>query len=143
MAGRQPMGFNPAQREFSQEREITMKSKLNVLVVLSALIATSEVRAADIDGTWSVTIESSTSKSSSTLVLKGEGAAITGSYTGQFADAQLTGTLSGNDIVMSFKTESQGVPLDITYVGTVDGNVMKGTVTVVGFGEGAFVGVRQ
>jgi hypothetical protein len=127
----------------SRPRGKRMKSKWSLLLLIAGLTISSLAYAADVNGTWKISIESETSKSSSTLVLKNDGAVITGTYQGQFSDAPLTGTLKGNEILIAFKTETQGVPLDITYVGTVVGDTMTGTVNVLGFGEGTFKGVRQ
>src|SRR5262245_38277440 len=120
-----------------------MKTTLLVALALCASIMTTVTKAADVDGTWIVTIDAATGQSSSTLELKCAGTNISGTYKGQFGEAQLAGSLRGDDLVIEVRPEMQGVPLEVKYVGKVDGTSMTGTVTVVGFGEGTFKGIKQ
>lgn len=99
--------------------------------------------AADVTGTWKLTVESQAGTGTPTVTLKQDGENLTGTYKGQLGEAPLTGTLKGSDIKFSFKVSVQGQDLQVDYTGTVDGKTMKGKVKLGDFGEGTFTGARE
>ena len=69
---------------------------------------------------------------------------VTGKYTGQLGEADLTGTVKGPDIAFTFNVDAQGTPLTFNYKGTVESkDAMKGKVELVGLGDGTFTAKRQ
>jgi hypothetical protein len=120
-----------------------MKATLKVLFTMTACMAASIAIGADIDGTWLVTIEAPTGTSKATLVLTQTGTDVTGHYAGQFGEAPVTGTTKGHEIELTYRVEMQGVPLEVNYIGTVEGAVFRGKVVVPGFGEGTFSGTKR
>jgi len=68
---------------------------------------------------------------------------LTGSYKGQLGEAQVTGTVTGNDVVIEYKVDAQGQVLAVKYTGKVDGNSMSGKVSLGQLGEGTFKGTKQ
>ena len=120
-----------------------MRTTLKAFLTMTAWMIAPLAMAASMDGTWIVNIEAPTGPSKATLVLTQVGDAITGSYTGQFGEAPLTGTASGNDVTITYHVEMQGVPLEVRYVGTVQGHSFSGKVIVIGFGEGSFKATKQ
>lgn len=73
-----------------------------VVIELPALAA-----AADITGTWEVTIHySGGDQRKSTYVLKQEGEKVTGTYHGLLGPADVTGTVKGKDVTMSVTVQS-------------------------------------
>ena len=57
--------------------------------------------AADITGTWQVTVHTPPpGDAAATFVLKQDGAKITGTYDGYGGAEELTGTINGNDVVL-------------------------------------------
>jgi hypothetical protein len=63
--------------------------------------------AADITGTWEVTIHySGGDHRKSTYVLKQDGEKVTGTYHGLLGPADVTGTVKGNDVTMSVTVQS-------------------------------------
>ena len=120
-----------------------MRTIVKSLLMMSVWIVVPIALAADIDGTWLVSIEAPTGTSKSTLVLAHDGDAITGRYNGQFGEAPVTGAVRGGDITLTYHVEMQGVPLDVTYTGKLAGGTMSGKVVVFGFGEGTFKATKQ
>jgi hypothetical protein len=121
-----------------------MKSiRARLLVGVCALAATMLAYAANVAGTWTLSVESPRGTRDSTLVLQQNGEALTGTLKSQRGDMPVTGTLKGNALALSYKMSMQGNEMEITYTGTVDGDSMSGTVSFGGMGEGKFTGKKQ
>ena len=120
-----------------------MKTTLRAAMAMTAWMIAPSTFAADIDGTWNVSIEAPTGTSKATLVLTQAGDAIEGRYTGQFGESPVAGAVKGDEIVLTYRGEMQGVPIEVVYTGTVAAGVFSGKVTVVGFGDGKFKATRQ
>jgi hypothetical protein len=97
----------------------------------------------DVTGKWAFNVETSAGAGSPTFTFKQDGEKLTGHYTGTFGEADLTGTVKGNDISFAFTVDAQGTSLKETYTGKVDKDAMKGTLVIEGFGEGTFTAKRQ
>ena len=67
-----------------------------------------------------------------TLTLQQDGTKLTGTMKGQRGDAPVTGTISGNNISFSVTRTTPNGDLKIDYTGTVSGDAMKGTLSVMG-----------
>lgn len=98
---------------------------------------------ATLTGTWQLAVESPMGKRSPSVVLQQEGKALTGTYTGQFGSAPITGTITGSEFTFTFKVSAMMREAVITYVGKLDGNAISGKIQAGGMGEGAFSGVRK
>jgi len=122
---------------------LRMRTTLKAFLTMTAWVVAPLAFAGSMDGTWIVNIDAPTGQSKATLVLTQSGDAITGSYTGQFGEAPVTGTASGNDVTITYHVEMQGVPLEVRYVGKVQGHSFNGKVNVIGFGEGSFKATKQ
>lgn len=96
-----------------------------------------------VTGNWNVEVETQAGSGSPSFTLKQEGEKLTGHYKGQLGEADLTGTVKGNQIEFSFKLSGGQVEGTIVYAGTTDGTTMKGKVTLAGLGEGTFTGKKQ
>lgn len=86
---------------------------------------------ANVDGKWNLTIDFQGQQIPVTLTLKQDGAKVSGSLDsmmgkGDIADAKVT----GNKFVGTAKSEIQGQSVDLVINGTVDGDSMKGIVTL-------------
>jgi hypothetical protein len=108
-----------------------------------AIAVTVLAYAADVAGTWTLSVESPRGTRDSTLVLMQKGEEITGTMKSQRGDMPVSGTLKGNELAFGYKMSMQGNEMDIKYTGTVDGNAMSGTVSFGGMGEGKFTGKKQ
>lgn len=95
--------------------------------------------AADVSGTWQVTVETSQGTGSPTVDLKQSGEQLTGTFHSQIlGDVQLTGTVKGNAIEFGFEGDAGGQKLKVNYKGTLESpTTMKGTAVYVGFDDKA------
>jgi hypothetical protein len=99
--------------------------------------------AADVAGTWNLTVQMSAGTGTPTLVLVQDGENLTGTYTGRMGTSPIKGKLSGNAIEFSFTVSGPMGSRDVTYKGTVDGAAMSGTVNLGPMGDGTFTGKKQ
>ena len=112
-------------------------------VAMLALGATSTFAAdVDVTGEWTMTVETQAGTGSPHFSLKQEGNAVTGNYKGQLGEAPVTGTVNGNEVTLKYSINAQGADLTVTYTGTVEGDTMKGKVSLGDFGDGTFTGKK-
>jgi hypothetical protein len=98
----------------------------------------------DLTGNWTFTVETSAGSGTPTITLKQDGDKVTGHYSGQLGEADLTGALKGQELVFEFTVDVQGMPLKCTYTGNVENkDSMKGTVNIAGLANGTFTAKRQ
>src|SRR3981189_3386779 len=123
---------------------MAMKSKagLGALLAIAALFA-QMASAADVTGTWIMAVEPGAGSGSPTFVLVQKGEALSGSYKGQLGEAQVTGTVKGDDVTIEYKVEAQGQSLAVKYSGKTDGKKMSGKVSLGQLGDGTFTGSKQ
>ena len=124
-----------------------MNSLRRMLLAVSAaavFLTTSAIAAdANVAGEWDLIVESPAGTGTPHFSLKQEGASISGTYKGALGEAPVTGTVKGNAVTIKFQVEAQGMEMEVSYVGTVDGAAMSGTVTLGDFGEGKFTGKKK
>jgi hypothetical protein len=96
----------------------------------------------DITGAWVLQVETQMGSGSPTFAFKQEGEKLTGTYKGLFGEADLTGTVKGDQVEFSFKVSGQ-INGTVTYTGTTDGKEMKGKTRFAELGEGTFTGKKQ
>ena len=114
-----------------------------IIAVVALSLASWSAIAADVAGTWNLTVKTSAGTGTPTLVLQQDGDKLTGMYTGRFGASPVKGTLQGNAIEFSFTVSGPMGSGDVTYNGTVDGAWMRGTVSLGQMGDGTFTGAKQ
>jgi hypothetical protein len=92
--------------------------------------------AADVSGSWDLTVESQQATSHPSITLIQEGEKLTGTYRGQMGDSALQGTLRGNEIRFNVTLKFQDASYVVTYSGTVSEDTMKGSVRFGDMGTG-------
>jgi hypothetical protein len=111
---------------------------------VAALAGAGQTAKVDVTGKWAFTVETGAGSGNPVMTFKQEGEKLTGHYSGQLGEADLTGTVKGQDIEFKFAVDAQGMTLNAVYTGTVDTkDSMKGKVDLVGLGEGTFTAKRQ
>jgi imidazolonepropionase-like amidohydrolase len=86
-----------------------------------------------VGGVWTLSVQSPQGQIAMTLNLQQEGAGFKGDATSQFGTSSITdGQVSGNEIAFSFTSNIQGQQVPITARGTIEGNSIRGTMTVFG-----------
>jgi hypothetical protein len=88
-------------------------------------------------------VETSAGSGSPTFVLVQKGEALTGSYKGQLGEAQVTGSVKGDEVTIEYKVDGQAGSLAVKYSGKTDGKTMSGKVSLGQLGEGTFTGTKQ
>jgi len=119
------------------------KTGLGALLAIAAFTVAQLASAADVTGTWLMAVETGAGSGSPTFILVQKGEALSGSYKGQLGEAQVTGTVKGDDVTIEYKVEGQGGTLAVKYSGKTDGKTMSGKVSLGQLGEGTFTGKKQ
>jgi len=113
-------------------------------VVFGTTALAAQAAKTDVTGKWAFAVETSAGSGTPTITLKQDGEKLTGRYSGQLGEADLTGTVKGQDISFKFSVDAQGNMLDFVYTGTIESkDTLKGKVSIVGLGEGTFTAKRQ
>jgi hypothetical protein len=126
-------------------RSVAIRLAATVAAVV-ALGAAASAQAAKVDltGKWAFSVQTEAGSGSPTVTLKQDGEKLTGHYSGQLGDVDLTGSVKGSDFTFSFSSDLQGTKVDVTYKGTiVSKDELKGSLSIVGLGEGTFTAKRQ
>jgi hypothetical protein len=125
-----------------------MSLRLGMLAAAAVLcgttIAAAQAAKTDVTGKWSFNVETAAGAGTPVITLKQDGEKLTGHYSGQLGEADLAGTVKGQNVEFKFTVDLQGQTLNCVYTGAMDGNdSMKGKVDLVGLGEGTFTAKRQ
>ena len=97
----------------------------------------------NVTGKWILDVQTDAGSGTPTITLKQDGEKLTGHYSGQLGETELTGTVKGNDISFWFSGDAQGQQFKVTYTGTVDKDTMKGSLDLGGLATGTFTGKKQ
>jgi hypothetical protein len=121
------------------------RSLMVVTVTLVAAAAFAQAGKIDVTGKWLFNVQTDQGSGTPTVTLKQDGEKLTGHYSSQtFGEADLTGTLKGQDIKLTITADAQGTQVQLTYTGKVeDKDSMKGAVDISGLAQGTFTAKRQ
>ncbi|MBA2304185.1 MAG: hypothetical protein H0W08_16355 [Acidobacteria bacterium] len=101
-----------------------------------------EKPAATLTGTWALEAHHSAGVSTPTATITQTGDKLTGKYTGSYGDSELTGSIKGPEFTFSVEIGTEQ-KVRVVYTGTLDGNTIKGSLTMGEMGEGTFTGTRK
>jgi len=110
--------------------------------VLACLILTAaSLLGADVSGTWNAKVETDAGSGTPVFVLKQSGEKLSGTYSGALGEAQISGSVKGEDVVIEFEVEGA----KILYTGKLDGagKTMQGKVDLAGMASGTFTAARK
>jgi hypothetical protein len=94
------------------------------------------------DGSWNVTMNTPMGAQKATLVLKTDGATLTGEMKGpQGALALNDGKVAGDTLTWSANM-TQPMPIKLEFTGKVTGDKIAGSVKLGAFGNASFEGTR-
>ena len=115
------------------------------VVAFASAYAAAQAAKVDLTGKWTFTVTTDAGTGEPTVTLKQEGEKLTGHYSSQvLGEADLTGTVKGQQIQFAFTANAQGTSLEVKYSGTVESkDSLKGTVDLGGLGSGTFTAKRQ
>ena len=125
-------------------RTLRMLTIAAIAVVMAASAFAGQASKADLTGKWLFNVETSAGSGTPTITLKQDGDKLTGHYSGQLGEADLTGTVKGQEIAFKFTVDAQGNNLVCTYTGIVESkDALKGKVNIAGLGDGTFTAKKQ
>src|SRR3954463_12230918 len=102
-----------------------------ILVVFALSAARGAAQAkVDVTGKWAFNVETAAGAGAPTFTFKQDGEKLTGHYAGTFGESDVTGTVKGADITITFTVDAQGNAIKETYTGTVDKDTMKGKIVI-------------
>jgi hypothetical protein len=131
-----------AQDEWNAKREGATAAAASAPAAAQPSTPATSGEKVDVTGTWNFEVETSAGSGNPTFNLKQDGEKLTGRYKGALGEADLTGTVKGNQVEFSFKITGQ-VEGTVVYSGTTDGKTMKGKAKFAELGEGTFTGKKQ
>jgi hypothetical protein len=116
-----------------------MKKLLVLMALMGAALA--PLCGADLTGTWSASVVLDAGNGVATFTFKQTGEALSGSYSGTLGQAQVTGTVKGDQAEWSFENDQVG---KVAYKGVLDSaGKMKGSVNYGQLGAGTFTAERK
>lgn len=102
-------------------------------LVLVSLARVASAQDANVAGSWDLSSPGRDGNMvTQTLALQQDGTKLSGVLKGQRGDAPVTGSIGGKNISFSVTRSTPNGDFKIDYTGTVDGDAMKGTFTVMG-----------
>ncbi len=99
---------------------------------------------ADVTGKWTFNVETAAGNGSPTFVFKQAGEKLTGTYSGTFGTADITGTVKGDVIEFSFEATVLDTKGKVVYTGKIEAaDKMSGEVELTGLGKGTWTGKKD
>ena len=97
-----------------------------------------------VSGSWSLTVNLGQGDKTATLTLQQESERISGSISGALGAGEIANasTTPAGEVRFSVPLEIEGQTKEATFAGTVSGDQMRGSVTVVGMAPGTFTASR-
>jgi hypothetical protein len=120
-----------------------LKTGFAALLTIGAFTIAQVAGAVDVTGTWIMAVQTGAGSGSPTFILVQKGDALSGSYKGQLGEAQVTGTVKGDDVTIEYTVDGPAGSLSVKYSGKTDGKTMSGKVSLGQMGEGTFTGTKQ
>jgi hypothetical protein len=93
-------------------------------------------------GTWAFEVNHSAGTSTPTVTITQTGEKLSGKYVGTYGESVLTGSIKDNKFSFSVDVGTEQ-KVTLAYTGTLDGDTVKGNVTMGEMGEGTFTGKRR
>lgn len=97
----------------------------------------------DLTGAWALRVNTMGGTGTPTVTLEQEGQKLSGRYVGGYGEAEVTGSVKGNEFTFSFMMAQEGSPVAVIYTGVVEKDTMKGTVSLGETGDGTFTGKKK
>ncbi|HSU30508.1 MAG TPA: hypothetical protein VLJ11_04685 [Bryobacteraceae bacterium] len=116
---------------------------MRLKLTLALLAIVTSAFAADMNGSWALSVDTPNGKFESTADLKQDGEKISGTVHNQFGDSPVTGAIKDNDVTLIQKADFNGQSVTITYTGKVDDKKITGKFKFGDQGEGDFTAEKK
>ena len=113
-----------------------------VLGIVAAVLTVAVAAQTDVTGEWAMMIDTEQGSQSTALTLVQDGEKLTGSMVSPMGTLEFEGTITGNELEIVMEVDAGGAFIEITLVGTVDGDEMTGTLDFGGYGGGDWTAKR-
>lgn len=131
--GRQGLSVMPYMMESGEERIVARRLREILGEARGGEEDTEEPGpSANVAGQWKISTQYLLGESQHSVVLEQEGKQLSGCYRSQFSEAELEGTVRGNEVWIQTAIWHEASVIRYDYVGQVEGDTMRGTV---GLGE--------
>ena len=111
-------------------------------VAVAAMVLACAAFAADISGAWEFNVETPQGSGTPSFEFKQDGEKLSGTYSGMFGKAPLSGTVKGDQVDFTF--EVPNVDGKVHYKGTIQSPAsMKGDVEYGDVGKGTFTAKKK
>lgn len=94
--------------------------------------------AAQVAGTWTVTLAKPISRRAPRITIEQDGETLAGRYEGALASMPINGAVRGRMLQFGLKLKNAAGSIDVTFVGSLEGNQIKGTAQFGPLGESEF-----
>jgi hypothetical protein len=114
-----------------------VKTAVAVALTLAAVVSvalSAQGGKVDLTGAWAFETMTEAGPGTPSVTLKQDGDKLTGHYSSQtLGEADLTGTVTGNQFTFAFNADLQGQAVPVVYKGTIESATsLKGTLDVAG-----------
>ena len=98
----------------------------------------------NLSGTWNLTVNLGQGEKMATLNLQQEGERVSGSISGSLGAGEISNasTTTAGEVRFTVPVQIEGQTKEATFAGTLSGDQIRGTVTVVGMAPGSFTATR-
>lgn len=116
-----------------------------VIVAFAGMTRISAQAKVDLTGKWVFDVKTDAGTGTPTVTFKQDGEKLSGHYSSQtLGEADLTGTVKGQDVHFTFMADLGGQAAPVTYDAKIENkDSMKGTIDIAGLAGGTFTGKRQ
>jgi hypothetical protein len=111
-----------------------------MVVGCSLLFAASSAVAADVSGDWDGKVDIAGNAGTPSFTFKQDGEKLTGKYKGQFGEADLKGTVKGDEIEFSFEIQAGA---EAKYKGKLKDGKLEGTCDYAGQADGTWTAEKK
>jgi hypothetical protein len=126
-------------------KAIRQAALLVVICALATAFAYAGQAKTDISGTWVFDVQTDAGSGTPTVTYKQDCEKLTGHYSSAtLGEADLTGTVKGNEVNFNFNADLQGQSVPVSYKATIESpTAMKGTIDIGGLAGGTFTGKKK
>jgi hypothetical protein len=117
----------PETKMQNRSATFTIFGVTSAVLLIACMAVSAQTSAVNVTGTWTFKASGGAGSADQTIVMKQDGGKITGTFKGPRQSGTIDGTVAGNNIKFHVTARA-----GIDYVGTVDGDAMKGTLSARG-----------